>query len=113
MIYDFKGARLDERVGRNDDTAHLIIFDERINDFRQVAAQHRLAAGKPEVCDGWHRLRDLLDLIEGHVAGLIQFCVVKAGLAESIAARSDEENQRAETLFAPCRTQELNELCSF
>ena len=113
MFNDFEGSRLDERVGRNDDSIDPVIFNERVNDLRQIAPEHRLAAREPEVCDGRHGLRNLLDLLEGHIARTIQLFMIKAGLAEGVAARGDEKNQRAKALLAPCRAQELNELCGF
>ncbi|HKP83562.1 MAG TPA: hypothetical protein VJT69_16135, partial [Pyrinomonadaceae bacterium] len=56
---------------------------------------------------------DFLDLREGQVAGLVQFGVVEARLTESVAARRDEQNHRAESLFAFRRSQQLHELYGF
>jgi hypothetical protein len=47
-------------------------------------------------------------LCEGQVAGTIQFFMIKAGSAESVATRSDEEDDRAETFLSRGRTEQLN-----
>src|ERR1043165_2881691 len=113
VVNDFEGARLDERVGWDDDATHAVILDERVNDRGQVTPEHRFPARKPEVCDLRHGARDLLDLLERHVAGTIQLRMIKAGLAKSITTRGDKQDHRAETLIALRRTQELNKLDGF
>src|SRR4028119_626602 len=79
----------------------------------QVAAQRRFAAGEPEVCDGRHRARNSFDLRKRHVARLVGFVPVKTGRAPGVAARGDEQDQRAETPFAFSRAKQLKKFdCS-
>ena len=52
-------------------------------------------------------------MIEGQVAGLIQFGMIEAGATQRIAAGGDEQNYRAEALFALRRANELHELDGF
>src|SRR5204862_5472056 len=95
-----EGARFQQPVGRDDDAADAVVLDEELNYFGGVVAERRLAARKPEVCDGGHRRGDARDLFEGQVAGAVQLLVVEAGLTLRVAARGDEEYDRAQTLLA-------------
>ena len=70
-IHDLVNAGLHQSIGRNDQPPHTVVAHERVDDFRGIMPQGRLAAGQPKISDGWHRPRDLFDLRESHVAGAI------------------------------------------
>jgi hypothetical protein len=78
---DLERARLQKPVGRDDDAADAVLFDEEADDVRRVVAQGRLAAREPEVCDCRHRSGDALDLLEGQIAGTVQLLVIETRLA--------------------------------
>src|SRR5438093_3333667 len=105
LIDDFVNARPYQTVGRNNQPSHSVVANEQTDDFRSVVTQSRLAAGQPQIRNWRHRARDLFDLRKGHVAGTIQLFVIETSATETVAARSDEQNYCAETLFTFRRTK--------
>ena len=112
-IHDVVNTRFNESIGGNDDAIDAVVCNKEIDDVGEIASQRRLAAGKPEIRDRRHRPRDFLDLRESQVARLVQLFVIEARLAERVATGSDEQDHRAESLFAFRRSQQLHKLYGF
>src|SRR5215204_2678756 len=111
VVHQRVRAAFQEAVRRDDDAADAVVLDEEAYHVVHIWPERRLAAREPEVCDGGHRPRDALDLLEGQVARAVQFLVVEAGLALRVAARRDEEDDRAEPSLTARGAEELDELC--
>src|ERR1043165_9445952 len=107
---DLEGAAFQKSIGGDDEAPDAVVLDEETDDLRGVVPKGRLAARKPEVCDRRHRRGDARDLLEGQVAGPVQLLVVEAGFALRVAARGDEEDERAESALASGRAQQSVEL---
>ena len=65
---------------------------------------------EPKVSYGRHRARDVLDLREGHVAGLVELFMIETGLTKRITARSDKQNHSAEPLLTIRGAEKLHQL---
>ena len=95
------GAFGQQAVGRQVHPADAIVGVEKMDDVGEFAAQHGLAARKPQVSERRHAEGQLADFIPGQIAALVKLFPVKAGAALGVADGGDEENHRAQALLPP------------
>ena len=78
-------------VGREIHVTHAVVDVEELDDLGEIFAEERFAARDPKLVKSGRSLADALELIEGEIVAFVQFVPVKAGAAQRIAGRGDEE----------------------
>ena len=78
-------------VGREIHVTHAVVDVEELDDLGKIFTEERFAARDPKLVKSGRGLADALELIEGEIVALVQFVPVKAGAAQRIAGRGDEE----------------------
>ena len=87
-----------QAVGGEVERADVVVAVKQADDFVQSFAHEGLAAREPQLAEGRCGAGDGFDLLEAQVLVFVQLVPIKAGAAERVAARGDEQEKRVELL---------------